>query len=146
MKNLPLRLAASLLALGATATLSAGALAAEGEPAATPLPAVQASIPFVDHHSIRDWQADGKDGLWVQDLRRNWYYAKLLGPCIGLDFALSIGFDTGPSNQFDKFSSILVPREGRCQVTSFTRSDPPPPSVKKKKKNKVIAEKDATPN
>ncbi|MBK9252299.1 MAG: hypothetical protein IPM70_10580 [Proteobacteria bacterium] len=71
---------------------------------------------------------------------------QLLGPCIGLDFALSIGFDTGPSNQFDKFSSILVPREGRCQVTSFTRSDPPPPSVKKKKKNKVIAEQDATPN
>ena len=64
----------------------------------------------------------------------------------GLDFALSIGFDTGPSNQFDKFSSILVPREGRCQVTSFTRSDPPPPSVKKKKKNKVVAEQDATPN
>ncbi|MBK9251467.1 MAG: hypothetical protein IPM70_05985 [Proteobacteria bacterium] len=145
MKNLPLRLAASLLALGATATLSAGALAAEGEPAATPLPAVQASIPFVDHHSIRDWQADGKDGLWVQDLRRNWYYAKLLGPCIGLDFALSIGFDTGPSNQFDKFSSILVPREGRCQVTSL-RAAIRRRRRSKKKKNRVIAEQDATPN
>jgi Family of unknown function (DUF6491) len=144
MKNLPLRLAASLLALGATLNLSAGTPAAEGKPADTPLPAEQASIPFVDHHSIRDWQADGKDGLWVQDLRRNWYYAKLLGPCIGLDFALSIGFDTGPSNQFDKFSAIVVPREGRCQVTSFTRSDPPPPSVKKKKR-KVAVEKGSTP-
>jgi len=138
MKTLRIALSAGLLALGAATSLPI--LAAEG---ATPLPAapaVQASIPFVDHNSIRDWQADGKDGLWVQDQRRNWYYAKLLGPCIGLDFAITIGFDTGPSNQLDKFGSIVVPREGRCQITSFTRSDAPPPSVKKKKKNKVVDE------
>jgi hypothetical protein len=135
MKNLRIGLSAGLLALGAATSLPS--LAAEG---ATPLPAapaVQASIPFVDHNSIRDWQADGRDGLWVQDQRRNWYYAKLLGPCSGLDFAITIGFDTGPSNQLDKFSSIVVPREDRCQITSFTRSDAPPPSVKKKKKHTV---------
>ncbi|HMA12060.1 MAG TPA: DUF6491 family protein [Steroidobacteraceae bacterium] len=141
MNHPRIRHSATLLALGAAAALSLGAVAGEGT--ATPAPTVQASIPFVDHHSIRDWQADGKDGLWVQDVRRNWYYAKLLGPCIGLDFALSIGFDTGPSNQLDKFSSIIVPREGRCQITSFTRSDPPPPTVKKKK-HKVTEAKPAT--
>jgi Family of unknown function (DUF6491) len=139
MKNLRIRDSAALLILGAATTLSMGAVAAED--AAKPAPAVQASIPFVDHHNLRDWQADGKDGLWIQDQRRNWYYAKVLGPCIGLDWALSIGFDTGgASGQLDKFSSIIVPNEGRCQITSLTRSDPPPPSVKKKR-HKVTDEK-----
>jgi hypothetical protein len=138
MKNPRIRHCATLLVLGAASTLSLGAVAAEE--AAKPLPAVQASIPFVDHHNLRDWQADGMDGLWIQDQRRNWYYAKVLGPCIGLDWALSIGFDTGgASGQLDKFSSIIVPNEGRCQITSLTRSEAPPPSVKKKKR-KVIDE------
>jgi hypothetical protein len=138
MKNPRIRHRTALLVLGAAATLSLGAVAAED--AGKPAPAVQASIPFVDHHNLRDWQADGTDGLWIQDQRRNWYYAKVLGPCIGLDWALSIGFDTGgASGQLDKFSSIIVPNEGRCQITSLTRSEAPPPSVKKKKR-KVIDE------
>ena len=144
MKDPRIRISATLLALGAAAALAGGAIAAEG--ASKPAPAVQASIPFVDHRNLRDWQADGKDGLWIQDQRRNWYYAKVLGPCIGLDWALTIGFDTGgASGQLDKFSSIIVPDEGRCQITSLTRSDAPPPSVKKKK-HKVADQKTATPD
>ena len=144
MKTPLIRMCATLLTLGTASTLSTGAISAEG--ASKPAPAVQASIPFVDHRNLRDWQADGRDGLWIQDQRRNWYYAKVLGPCIGLDWALTIGFDTGgASGQLDRFSSIIVPQEGRCQFTSLTRSDPPPPSVKKKE-HKVTAEKTETPN
>jgi hypothetical protein len=104
MKTLNLRRAAigaALLALAA----SAGATPAVPEPA----------IPFANH------------GLWVQDIHRRWYYAKLMGPCIGLNFAQTIGFDTHPSDRFDKFSSILVPRSGRCVVQSFTLSAGPHP-------------------
>ena len=133
---------AALLAVAAVTWLP-GAIAAEG----TALKPAEVSIPFVDHNNIRDWQADGKEGVWIQDQRRAWYYAKLLGPCIGLDWALSIGFITGgAAGQLDRFSSILVPEEGRCQITSLTRSDPPPPSVKKKKKHKVTDEKAAKPD
>jgi len=143
VKNPRIHSSATLLALGAAAALCGGTVAAEEK--AAPTHAVEASIPFVDHHNIRDWQADKKEGIWIQDQRRNWYYARLLGPCIGLDWALSIGFDTGGgSGQLDKFSSILVPGEGRCQITSLTRSEAPPPSVKKKK-HKVTEEKVATP-
>ena len=92
----------------------------------TSLEYTEASIPFVDHGGIRDWHADGDRGLWVQDIHRNWYYATLLGPCIGLDFATAIGFVTRPPGSFDRFSTILVPREGRCPVVSFVRSDGPP--------------------
>ncbi|MBX3695153.1 MAG: hypothetical protein KF790_08265 [Steroidobacteraceae bacterium] len=91
----------------------------------------QASIPFVDHGGIRDWHADRDRGLWVQDNRRNWYYAKLLGPCTGLDFATAIGFVTKPPGSFDRFSTIIVPREGSCPVVSFVRSDGPPPKEKR---------------
>jgi len=90
----------------------------------------QASIPFVDHGGIRDWHADRDRGLWVQDIHRDWYYAKLLGPCIGLDFANAIGFVTRPPGSFDRFSTIIVPREGSCPVVSFVHSDGPPAKEK----------------
>lgn len=96
--------------------------------------AAEASIPFVDHGGIRDWRADRDRGLWVQDVQRNWYYAKLMGPCIGLDFANAIGFVTRPPGSFDRFSTILVPRQGSCQIVSFVRSDGPPVKAKEKQK------------
>ena len=101
-----------------------GAGVAHAEAAKAPQP--QASIPFVQYGAIRDWRADKTRGLWIQDSHRNWYYAKLLGPCTGLDFATAIGFVTRPPGSFDRFSTIIVPREGSCRVVNFVRSDGPP--------------------
>lgn len=114
--------------------LLAGAAAAADKSSGPELKAAEASIPFADmRHSIRDWQADGTQGLWIQDMRRNWYYAKLLGPCFGLDFATTIGFKIGPgTGSLDKFSAIVVPEYDRCQFTSLTQSQPPPPKNKDK--------------
>ncbi len=109
------------LALGALATLSLDSAFAS-DTAAKP----EASIPFADHGGIWNWQADGDKGLWVQSNQRQWYYAKFLGPCIGLDYANSIGFDTRPMGTFDRFSAVVVPRWGKCQVQSFELSDGPP--------------------
>jgi len=110
---------AALLATG----LAAGATAA---PTAQKPAAEQASIPFVNHGSIRDWKADKRDGLWIQDNQRQWYYAKTLGPCTGLDFAQSIGFDTARTGTLDRFGTVVVPRESRCPIVSLTRSEAPP--------------------
>jgi hypothetical protein len=99
--------------------------AAGGSVAATT--ASNASIPFANNGGIRDWEADRDNGLWVQDIHRKWYYAKLMGPCIGLNFAQTIGFDTHPLGRFDKYSAIVVPGSGKCQVQSFVASDPPRP-------------------
>ncbi len=89
----------------------------------------ETSIPFVDQKStIRNWEADGRDGVWVQDARRNWYYGTLLAPCTGLDFATRIGFVT-PGGRLDRFSSVVVEGERgeRCPFTSFTMSAKPLP-------------------
>jgi hypothetical protein len=104
----------------------AGAATAEEKAAAAP----QVSIPFVGMGSINDWRADKRQGLWVQDLHRQWYYARTMGPCLGLDFAQTIGFETRTGDTLDRFSSIIVPREGRCPLTSLVRSGPPPKKVK----------------
>jgi Family of unknown function (DUF6491) len=128
-----------LLATALGLAIGATAMAADQ----APLPA-QASIPFIKAgKSIRDWQADGREGLWVQDIRRQWYYAKLQGPCLGLDFATGIGFDTGPGDSLDRFSAVVVPREDRCQIFSLTKSDTPPPVRKKKRKAEVAPASEA---
>lgn len=87
----------------------------------------EASIPFVNFgSSIRDWHADGVNGLWVQDARKQWFYAKLIGPCHGLDFAIRVGFDTRAVDSLDRFATVVVPGEGRCSIQSFTKSEAPP--------------------
>jgi Family of unknown function (DUF6491) len=104
-------------------------------------PAPDAAIPFANHGGIRDWQADRDQGLWIQDVRRNWYYAKLMAPCIGLNFATSLGFDTRPMGTFDRFSAIVVPREGRCVVQSLAPSGPPPTKAQLKSQAATAAPK-----
>jgi hypothetical protein len=111
------------VALGAALLAAAGvALASEAAPSS------KAYIPFANHGGIRDWKADRDQGLWVQDIHRQWYYAKLMGPCLGLNFAQTIGFDTHPLGRFDQFSAIVVPGAGggRCTVQTFTVSGAPP--------------------
>jgi hypothetical protein len=139
MRNTGNRIIAALAAVAVAALWTTGALAA-GNAAPQGLKKEEVSIPFVQYRSIRDWQANKDEGLWIQDLRRNWYYAEVMQPCIGLDWAWSIGFDTRFGSSLDKFSSIIVPREGRCQITSLTRSDAPP----KKKRGKAKAEVEAS--
>lgn len=104
------------------------AFAADAPTAVTP----EASIPFVGMGSINDWRADRRQGLWIQDVYRQWYYAKVMEPCNGLDFAQTIGFDAHPGGTLNRFSSVLVPHEGRCQIQSLVRSEPPPKKVKPK--------------
>jgi hypothetical protein len=130
--NTRIGLVAGLLVAGfvSAAAMGTETTAAEAKPA----PAPEVSIPFINHGGIRDWQADKQVGLWIQDRYRKWFYAKLMGPCFGLDFALHIGFNTRPGDTLDRFSSIIVPHEGRCQIQSLTRSEGPPPPKKKSKK------------
>ncbi|MBL0924930.1 MAG: hypothetical protein IBJ12_10760 [Sphingomonadaceae bacterium] len=98
---------------------------------------VEARIVFPNHGTIRNFEADGNDGLWLEDHQRRWYYAELLGPCHDLNFANAIGFDTGGSSQFDKFSAVIV-RGQKCQLTSLVTSEKPLPRKERLKKRKAI--------
>ena len=98
------------------------------EPDGVSLDRPQAFIPFMNQRSsVYSFQADGREGLWVEDGNHKWYYGTFLGPCIGIENAVALGFDTGTSDRLDRYSHVLVPRErDRCPLMSFTESDPPP--------------------
>jgi hypothetical protein len=118
--------------MAALAQVNAGEAKKEGP---TELKKPEASIPFLDmKSSITTWQADGEQGLWVQDARKEWYYARTFGRCDGLEFAFNIGIKTRNVNRMDRDSEIVVPNgaTGACALQSFTKSEPPP--VEKKKK------------
>lgn len=104
-----------------------GAVAAPTFAAKTEAPkAKEVSIPFVRHGGIHDWEVVDRETVYIQDRARRWYVAKLMGPCLNLNFATRIGFVSDSSDSFDRFSSILA--EGRkCQVESLTAASGPPP-------------------
>ncbi len=113
------------------AALAVGAVALSAQAAPSPA-GPQASIPFVNHNGIRDWQAPNADTLYIQDNSRNWYRATLFSGCNELPFAQAIGFKTGPIDTFDRFSSVVV-RGRQCSVQSLERSDAPPTKIKKQR-------------
>jgi hypothetical protein len=92
----------------------------------------ETSIPFANMGGIRDWKAIDDETLYVQDVRRNWYIAKLIAPCPDLMFATAIGFETKGVNQLDKFGSVIV-RGQRYQLASFVASGAPPAKAKPEK-------------
>ncbi|HEY0412793.1 MAG TPA: DUF6491 family protein [Allosphingosinicella sp.] len=111
-----------ILSVAAAAALTAPAAAS---PPAPPPAGEEARIPFADFGGIRDFHAVGDDVLYLQDRARNWYRARLFGPCFGLPWALRVGIDTRGSSSFDRNSAVLVDGE-RCRIESVTRSGPPP--------------------
>lgn len=118
-----------ILAAAAALTLAGGG--AQAAPSSE-LREPQASIPFVNHGGIRNWQATDSRTLFVQDSRRQWYRATLFSPCFDLPFAIAIGFETRGIDRFDKFSTVRVGRD-RCQVSSLTPSDAPPSRAKNRR-------------
>jgi hypothetical protein len=111
------------------ASLAAPALAAP--PAEERARGEEVGIPFPGFR-LRDFRPESRDVLYIEDRRRNWYRAELIGPCLELPFARAIGIDTRGSSRFDRFSAIVVEGE-RCQLTSLTRSDGPPKKAKKRR-------------
>jgi hypothetical protein len=118
------------VALGATAVVN-GAETAPAAAAGAAKPQ-EASIPFANEGGIRDWQADGVRGIWVQDNHRRWYYGRFLSPCIGLQFVYAVRFRTGPGGELDRFGAVRARDTGNCTFTSFTLSEGPPKKPAKK--------------
>ena len=123
-KLLSIALAAVLLLPAASPVLAKSA----DEP--RPL-GVESSIAFPNDATIKTWEADGEDGIWIQTRHRDWYYGKFATICRDLDFAHGIGIDTRGTSQLDRFAAILVGRE-RCQLISFVTSAPPPTKAERK--------------
>lgn len=127
---------ATLLIIAA-ATLVAPLHAKKPVPYVWPELGVEAKIVFPNYGAIRNFEADGNDGIWFEDRQRRWYYAELFGPCHDLDFANAIGFDTGGTPQFDKFSSIIV-RGQKCQLMSLLTAEKPLPRKERLKQRRAV--------
>lgn len=118
----------SVCSLAALLVLSAGAgIATAGD----------VSIPFANHGGIQNWEADGERGIWVQDVHRQWYYAKFMSPCQQLPFVERVGFVTEPGGQLDRFSSVRARGGQRCVFTNFELSKGPPAKARSKTKHEI---------
>jgi hypothetical protein len=119
------------------AVASASSSAAVQVPVAAPSPrdgvrGEEVRIPFPGFR-LRTFEAESRDVVYIQDRRRDWYRAEVMGPCLDLPFARAIGIDTRGSGSFDRFSAVLVEGE-RCQLTSLTRSEGPPKKMRKRRR------------
>lgn len=123
-------LAASALMASAPAAAASGEEAAQ-KPAAAAAKPREARISFANEGGIRDWQADGDRGIWVQDNHRRWYYGKFMSPCTGLQFVYAVRFKTGAAGELDRFGAVRARDTGNCTFTSFTESEGPPKKANK---------------
>jgi Family of unknown function (DUF6491) len=89
-------------------------------------PPVSARAAFVDHAAMRDWQADGDRGLWIQAGNRRWFYAHLARVCHGLSSMNSLAFETHTSGQMDRTSVLVMPQGAKCPVQCLAPSGAPP--------------------
>ncbi len=126
---------ATLLALSCAAFVSP-LQAKKPTPYVWPEVGVETQIVFANRGEIQNFEADGQDGVWLEDRKRRWFYADLQGGgCQGLNFAQAIGYDTNGSSNFDKFSSIVV--DGwECPVSSLVTAEKPLPRKEREKLRK----------
>lgn len=120
-----------LAAIAAATPVSAKPLALQTSPDL----GVEAQILFPNLGAIRNFEADGNDGLWLEGPQQRWYYAEIAGGCQALNFAQGIGFDTLGSPRFDKFSVIIVEGE-RCRIGSLVTAEKPLPRSERLKLRK----------
>jgi hypothetical protein len=120
-----------ILAAAGAAAASLAMPAAAGPRPAPPV-GQEARIPFASMGGIRSFHAEDDDIVYLQDYRRRWYRAELVGPCFGLRWAMRIAVDTRGSSAFDRSSALLVGDE-RCMLGSLTYSGPPPRRASKRR-------------
>lgn len=118
-------------AIGACAV---AALLAGGAAAAETSRSNDARIPFASN--VRDFRADGTDGIYIQDVHRQWYRGTFMAPCLDLPFADTIGFNDRGTGGLDKWGTIYV-RGDRCTLRTFVKSGPPPKKLHKPKAHRT---------
>jgi Family of unknown function (DUF6491) len=128
-----------ILPIALTCGLLATSLQAKPAPHAWPELGVETDIVFPNDGAIRNFEANGNDGIWLEDRQRRWYYATLAGGCQDLNFAESIGFDTRGSSRFDKFSAIIV-RGDTCPVVSVVTAEKPLPHKERQRLRNDVRE------
>lgn len=84
----------------------------------------EVTIPFANHGGISDWKRVSDSTLLIEDVHGHWYLAKLQFEAYDLAFADSMGFDTLPTGELGKLSSVVVSGK-KYPIVSLTRTDKP---------------------
>jgi hypothetical protein len=84
----------------------------------------EARIPFANQGGIYNWRAVNDRTLLIQARNRQWFKATLFAPCIDLQFAQRVGFESNADGSFDKFSSIRVSKQ-KCSIVSLVPTEAP---------------------
>jgi hypothetical protein len=87
------------------------------------------SISSVDHGGIRDWQADGSKGIWIQAAAGDWYYAKFSSPCTQLPHSTDVRFVPEPTGDLSRWSSIRLSDSATCFFRTLQPSVGPPKKI-----------------
>lgn len=87
---------------------------------------VEASIAFPSNGGVRNFRVDDDRGVWIEDSRRNWYYARFIGNCRDIRWADAIGIDTRGSLRFDR-NSRIVTESDVCAIDTLVTADKPLP-------------------
>jgi hypothetical protein len=86
---------------------------------------VETAVDIRPAQPLYNFTADGDEGVWLQDFRKRWYYATIVGPCQGLGRAFGVGYDLRSLSRFDKSAKLIV--DGfQCALSSLVTSDVPP--------------------
>jgi hypothetical protein len=95
----------------------------------------RADIPFAAYNGIRTFTSERQGrGVYLQDNRRNWYYASFFSRCTELPYAIGVGFKTfGGSSTLSRGDTIIV-RGDACKIADIVRSGPPPEKPRKPRK------------
>jgi len=126
----------SLIALAAFAGTAQAQTRAVG-PTPGPRSGERADIPFATHNGIRTFTPDRDgSGVYLQDNRRNWYYASFFSRCTELPYAFSFGFRTfGGSSTLSRGDTILAGRDS-CRIADIVRSGPPPEKPRRQRRQR----------
>jgi hypothetical protein len=79
-----------------------------------------ASIPFLNHDGVRDWQVESPYAMRIESATGQWYRATFYGACPELRFRNSVGFVTDSTHRLDRFSSVIAGGQ-RCWFRTFER-------------------------
>lgn len=113
-------------------------LVSAGATAQTPGPhsGEAAEIPFATHDGIRTFTADSdRMGVYLQDQRKNWYYARFNSPCADIDFDIRIGFKTFGGSSTLSNNDVIYAGHEECRIIQLVHSGPPPSASKKPAKH-----------
>ena len=84
----------------------------------------QTTIPLLAPERIRDFEPDGDEAVFLQDMRFHWYRVSLNRPCRALRFVSAIGVRSRFTYALDRDDDVVADGE-RCTIAQIVTAEAP---------------------